>query len=166
MDWIRESNLIEGVDDGLEDQRCHRVWRELQTQTHEWRLETVLWIHRRIMWVLNPRIRGHWRECNVRVCHHVAPNWDEVKFLMIAWIANSKFSHERGWDYIQHDHVSFERIHPFEDGNGRTGRMIMNWQRVKNGMEPLCIEASKRQDYYQWFNHTTAPPVEAQAGRR
>jgi len=49
------------------------------------------------------------------------------------------------------DHIHFEKIHPFVDGNGRMGRILMNWQRVKVGLQPLIIWASERQAYYAWF---------------
>jgi fido (protein-threonine AMPylation protein) len=138
--WIRESNLIEGIDDPREDERCERAWKELQRK--KWNQETILWLHKRIMWVLNRKIAGQYRYCNVQVGSHVAVNWDEVPGQMMAWIWNAKYAHERGEEEIKKYHVEFERIHPFVDGNGRTGRMIMNWQRKKGGLELLNIKAS------------------------
>ncbi len=37
-------------------------------------------------------------------------------------------------------HIQFERIHPFQDGNGRVGRMMLNQQLINQGMLPLAIE--------------------------
>ena len=48
-------------------------------------------------------------------------------------------------------HAEFEKIHPFIDGNGRIGRMIMNWQRLKNGLPLLIIRESEKHEYYRWF---------------
>jgi Fic family protein len=47
--------------------------------------------------------------------------------------------------------VAFERIHPFRDGNGRVGRIIMNAQRLQAGLPILIIPASERRLYYEWF---------------
>ncbi len=49
-------------------------------------------------------------------------------------------------------HVDFEHIHPFADGNGRTGRIIYNAHRLKLGL-PLHIihEGKEQQEYYGWF---------------
>ncbi len=48
-------------------------------------------------------------------------------------------------------HVEFERIHPFEDGNGRVGRIVMNWQRLKAGLHVLVIREVDKLEYYKWF---------------
>jgi Fic family protein len=53
--------------------------------------------------------------------------------------------------YIKQMHVDYERIHPFIDGNGRTGRIFMNWQRLKLGLPLLVIKEAEKQDYYAWF---------------
>ena len=37
-------------------------------------------------------------------------------------------------------HIEFERIHPYQDGNGRTGRMIMNQQLLNAGLLPAIIQ--------------------------
>ncbi len=46
-------------------------------------------------------------------------------------------------------HAKFVEIHPFEDGNGRTGRALMNWVLMKAGYPKLYIPVSKRQEYYK-----------------
>ena len=45
-------------------------------------------------------------------------------------------------------HAEFVRIHPFVDGNGRTGRLIMNYQLLKSGYLPVSIAKENRLDYY------------------
>lgn len=49
-------------------------------------------------------------------------------------------------------HVLFEGIHPFLDGNGRTGRLLYNWHRLKLGL-PIHIihEGEEQWEYYGWF---------------
>jgi len=45
-------------------------------------------------------------------------------------------------------HARFERIHPFEDGNGRTGRMILNWMLLRSGYGMILIPMSSRVKYW------------------
>ena len=45
-------------------------------------------------------------------------------------------------------HAEFVRIHPFTDGNGRTARLIMNYQLMKNDFLPINIKVEDRFDYY------------------
>src|SRR5690625_1440052 len=41
-------------------------------------------------------------------------------------------------------HITFEKIHPFSDGNGRAGRMMMNYSLIQNGLSPLIIKKEDR----------------------
>ena len=45
-------------------------------------------------------------------------------------------------------HADFEKIHPFPDGNGRTGRLLMNFELMKDGFPITIIKKEDREDYY------------------
>jgi Fic family protein len=50
------------------------------------------------------------------------------------------------------NHIALEKIHPFVDGNGRTGRMLMWFQELKLGKTPTLFLAHERQkNYYPLF---------------
>lgn len=148
-DWIRESNLIEGVDSSVEDARSQRAWNWLLKQDLLLG-ETILELHRRIMRYHLWKEAGRWRTCGVMVGGRVCPPWREVPSLHMMWLATwfAANTEER----IKQAHIIWEKIHPFVDGNGRTGRMIMNFQRVKAGLEPLLIRFEERKAYYAWFS--------------
>jgi Fic family protein len=49
-------------------------------------------------------------------------------------------------------HIQFERIHPFADGNGRVGRLLMAYQAIQNNIVPPLIENEHRDDYLKAIN--------------
>lgn len=55
-------------------------------------------------------------------------------------------------DAILDFHVRFERIHPFQDGNGRVGRLILFKECIKNGIVPFIIEDDVKMFYYRGLN--------------
>ncbi len=54
-------------------------------------------------------------------------------------------------------HSVFIKIHPFIDGNGRTARLLLNFELMKNGYLPVIIKKENRLDYYIALDksHTT-----------
>ena len=49
-------------------------------------------------------------------------------------------------------HLEFESIHPFIDGNGRTGRLLLNFELIKSGLLPVDIKFADRRKYYDCFD--------------
>lgn len=77
---------------------------------------------------------------------------DRMKML----IAEYNAKEEKTFEDILDFHVKFERIHPFQDGNGRVGRLIMFKECLKYNIVPFIIEDNLKMFYYrglrEWIN--------------
>ena len=70
---------------------------------------------------------------------------DKMKNLLIEYRSKT----EKTFDDILDFHVKFERIHPFQDGNGRVGRLIMFKECLKYNIVPFIIDESLKMYYYR-----------------
>jgi len=105
--------------------------------------------HEKIFGETKRDISGKYREYGVRVGYYIAPDWQDVKKFMnglIKFINNSKLNPV---EVSARAHYRFERIHPFGDGNGRIGRLLMNYILWHNKYPMLIIEYKKRSSYYK-----------------
>ncbi|HAX51804.1 Fic family protein [Muricomes intestini] len=71
------------------------------------------------------------------------PDYEEIPALMKQFIADIPYEGNSVKEVLERAaefHIRFERIHPFQDGNGRVGRMILNQQLINHGLLPLAIE--------------------------
>lgn len=71
------------------------------------------------------------------------PQWKKIPELMRAFVEQlsvSGGSIAELFEKIAKNHMDFERMHPFRDGNGRTGRMLLNQQLMNEGYLPIVIE--------------------------
>ena len=74
---------------------------------------------------------------------------EEVRKQMKALISDFNAIKKVQFDDILDFHVRFERIHPFQDGNGRVGRLLMLWQCLQNAVVPFIITEELRFYYYR-----------------
>jgi len=150
LEFLRQSNNIEGVWDDDSLMQAWKAWEYLSEaqiltpkrimKTHE-----ILMIHQD----LDSHLIGVFRSEPVWVGGREGEPFENIPFAISAWCETTNKSKTE--EEIQRDHVDYEIIHPFIDGNGRTGRLFMNWQRVKNDLPILVIKESEKRAYYDWF---------------
>jgi len=149
---IRQSNLIEGVIDPKEIDQSMMAWRYIRDFQGPLTFEEVLTIHNMVMINLLPQERGgagSLRMCNVTVGGRMCPHYREVKEQLAHWLDEMQLYMHRSKPKDMH--IKFEYIHPFVDGNGRTGRMLMWWHERKLGLKPTLLTFEDRYKYYAWF---------------
>lgn len=148
--FLIESNAIEGVYDNDSLIQAKKAWSYIILEP-ELTVENILVTHAILMKnkEIEDRHKGAFRDCAVWIGGRQGKFWFALPELMSRWVkrANNVKTEEE----IKKSHVEYEDIHPFVDGNGRTGRIFLNWQRVKNGLPVLVIEEAKKRDYYKWF---------------
>lgn len=111
--------------------------------------ELILEIHKRIMKNIDTRL-GYKGVPNIILGRPIKLSppekvKDEMKKLIL-WYNESKekvYPLELAFKF----HHKFERIHPFADGNGRVGRILLNYILINNGYFPVIIRNSQRQKY-------------------
>lgn len=147
---IYNSNLIENIDDPEADAQSCEAWAYL-LQQKELTPDIICKLQKMITLSqadLMPNERGYYRDMakvNVYMSGSVPPLYHMVKPLMDNWLLDYKELPPLA------AHIRFEKIHPFVDGNGRTGRMLMWWQERQAGLEPTLIKYEERDKYYELF---------------
>ena len=101
---------------------------------------------------------GFWRSTHVTVGQLTPPEPSKVLPLMYQFIDNLNYkinnasSQQDHIDCLTYAHYEFIRIHPFNNGNGRTGRILMNIVALKFGYKPIELyhrEGDSRRTYIE-----------------
>ena len=126
------------------------VFLEMLNKKEEINNKLLLDWHQRIFGITKSDISGKFRNYLVRVGSYLAPDWQEVEKMMRALIEFIKNKSKiNPVELSARAHYKFEKIHPFGDGNGRIGRLIINHILWHSGYPMLIIEYKKRRFYYK-----------------
>jgi len=116
--------------------------------------ELFLKWHEKIFKETKPDIAGKFRNYQVRVGPYIAPDWRDLEKFMKPLITFACTSTLNPVEVAARAHYLFEKAHPFGDGNGRIGRLLMNYVLWEKGYPMLIIEYKKRQSYYKALQRT------------
>lgn len=119
-------------------------------------IELILSLHKMLLSGIRDDWAGRFRSGKewVRVGGHVGANPDFVHSLMNTLLKDYQELDDGYFlDSIAWFHAEFETIHPFNDGNGRIGRVIINQQLTSRGYPPIIIpNKGKHTSYYPAFD--------------
>lgn len=114
--------------------------------------DLILGIHLRLM---NGIISdaGQYRKRSVRIMGSYVPlaNWTKISDLIDGLIVDMKQPSNDIISALANNHARFEKIHPFSDGNGRTGRLIMLAQALHAGLMPPLVIKERKAAYYKYL---------------
>ncbi len=151
VDFIRESNRIEGIlRDPTEDEIAahERLLELLQLRV------TTVGDFQAVIAPGKP-IRSD-KGMNVRVGNHIAPEGG-LHIIIIRRLQRILMKANQSSGTPWSIHVAFETLHPYMDGNGRTGRAIWAWQMQRLGRDPFALPFLHR-FYYQTLEGSRKVP--------
>lgn len=117
-------------------------------------IKEILGIHRRVMGHVDPLSSGSYRQTQVYVGSHTPPTPEDIPILMeefADWLNSEEAANMHPVRYAALAHYKLVDIHPFEDGNGRTSRLLMNLILIRAGYPPVIILKEHRQQYYDYL---------------
>lgn len=118
--------------------------------------DIILFIHGLLLGGIDDSIAGRFRKAGefVRVSNHIAPAPEHIMRMVEVLLNEYKTNHEANiFQKIAYFHLEFEKIHPFNDGNGRIGRVLINLQLQEFGYPNIIIRDKEKHIYYKTFAH-------------
>lgn len=111
-------------------------------------------IHQLVLAKIDDEHAGRYRDVAVRIAgaRHIPPESWELAALMddfVQWLASLEAARLHPIEKAARAHHKFVAIHPFVDGNGRAGRLLLNLLLFKDGYPPAVIEHAARKQYYK-----------------
>ncbi len=116
---------------------------------------SILFIHNLLIAGIDDSIAGRFRAEGeyVRVGKHIAPAPEHILRMIEVLMHEYKTNHDINiFTKIAHFHLQFETIHPFCDGNGRIGRVLINLQLQEFGYPNIIIRDKEKHTYYKTFS--------------
>lgn len=130
-----------------------------RAKERELTVDVLLSLHKMLLSNIRDDIAGRFRMDGeyVRVGSHIAPAPKEINGSLKKMFSEYQAtSHENIIKRIARLHLAFEYLHPFMDGNGRIGRVINNYQLIRDGFVPINIKFIDRKKYYDAFKEFDA----------
>ena len=130
------------------------AYKRDRAQGHEMDKGLMLLLHQMLIGGIDDSIAGRFRKQGefVRIGTHIAPAPEHVERMIEAILLEYGSDNTSYFlDKIAKFHLDFETIHPFCDGNGRIGRVLINFQLLALGFPRVIIRDKEKDMYYRAF---------------
>lgn len=130
------------------------VYKRNKVQKEALTKNFILILHKMLIGGINDSVAGRFRNKGefVRVGTYIAPLPEKVEKMIDKIIFDYESDLETYFlDKIALFHLDFETIHPFCDGNGRMGRVIINFQLLMQGLPRIIVRNKEKRIYYDAF---------------
>lgn len=140
----------------FEAKNLARVINYIRTKSQEKEMdrEIILLLHQMLIGGIEDGIAGRFRGKGeyVRVGTYIAPAPEQVDALMDLILSEYESDHDSYFlDKIAKFHLNFENVHPFCDGNGRIGRVLICYQLLRLGFPLIIVRDKEKEIYYKAF---------------
>ena len=96
----------------------------------------------------------------IRGVEHIPPAPAMIPQRMMYFVYNYNHSEALSpFDRAAQFHIEYECIHPFSDGNGRTGRLLVNYELIRNELPPVVVPFECRAEYMELLAQRNAPAL-------
>lgn len=141
----------------FEAKNLARVINYIRTKSQEKEIDrdVILLLHQMLIGGIKDEIAGRFRNKGeyVRVGTYIAPAPEHVNLMLDSILSEYGSDHDSYFlDKIAKFHLHFENIHPFCDGNGRIGRVLICYQLLRLGFPLVIVRNKEKEIYYRAFS--------------
>lgn len=118
-------------------------------------IDLILFLHQMLLSGIDDAIAGRFRKSGeyVRVGTHIASALEHISRMIESALGEFETNiTDYFLEKIARFHLEFETIHPFCDGNGRIGRVLINYQLGRLGFPNIIIKNKQKEGYYEAFH--------------
>ncbi len=100
------------------------------------------------MLIAHQAVSGEYRNYNMMIRGHRPTSYEKVPYKMVQLVDSKPSEGTHPIESIAYFHLRLEKIHPFGDGNGRVGRIIINTMLAQNEYPQVIFDVASKEQYY------------------
>ena len=150
---ITKGYPVQGIDENLKrkvynNYRAYRKMVELAEENATFNADLIKDLHEEVLAGFEGG--GMYRNTMIHINGSKYVPCDPIKIYkrMTKYFDEIDFGGKKGLELVSYAHMQLAKIHPFLDGNGRVGRLVLNFMLIKEGFLPISIPVKRRYEYF------------------